>query len=169
MGLEPHGYGKSATKVLCGYGKARMVEGFYCQGDKFLVNFLHTLNERLLMSVSDMVVQDLKRKAAMAKPKPSKKGDTGKRYSDAQRNQILKFFDKQKAIGPGASIKTQTKYNVSYIALSRWLKLRDGTLKPKRQGRPPGTAKPTGNMKKMEKTLQLLLDGQKQLKKHLGL
>jgi transposase-like protein len=58
-----------------------------------------------------------------------KKGDTGKRYSEAERKKILAFVEKR---GRGGISAATREYGVSYIALRRWIKLGPG-------GAPRGT------------------------------
>jgi transposase-like protein len=53
----------------------------------------------------------------MNKP-PRKKGDTGKRYSEAERRKILAFVTKRGRGGISAATRT---FGVSYIALRRWI------------------------------------------------
>jgi transposase-like protein len=50
--------------------------------------------------------------------KARKKGNTGKRYSDAQKREILDFVAGQ---GRGGITAAGKKYGVSYIALRRWM------------------------------------------------
>ena len=52
-----------------------------------------------------------------------KKGDTGKRYTPAQRKKILSFVAKRGRGGISAATRT---FGVSYIALRRWIKLGPG-------------------------------------------
>lgn len=47
-----------------------------------------------------------------------KKGNTGKRYSEAERKRILAFVEKQ---GRGGISAATRKFGVSYIALRRWI------------------------------------------------
>lgn len=47
-----------------------------------------------------------------------KKGNTGKRYTDAQKREILEFVNSQ---GRGGITAAGKKYGVSYIALRRWM------------------------------------------------
>jgi len=49
-----------------------------------------------------------------------KKGDTGKRYSEAERKKILAFVEKR---GRGGISAATREFGVSYIALRRWIKL----------------------------------------------
>jgi hypothetical protein len=49
--------------------------------------------------------------------KARKKGDTSKRYTDAQKRDILAFVDKH---GYGGMTQANKKYGVSYLAISRW-------------------------------------------------
>lgn len=58
-----------------------------------------------------------------------KKGDTGKRYTEAERKKILAFVEKQ---GRGGISAATRQFGVSYIALRRWIKLGPG-------GAPRGT------------------------------
>jgi len=58
-----------------------------------------------------------------------KKGDTGKRYSEAERKKILAFVEKR---GRGGISAATREFGVSYIALRRWIKLGPG-------GAPRGT------------------------------
>lgn len=50
--------------------------------------------------------------------KSRKKGNTGKRYTDAQKREILDFVAGQ---GRGGITAAGKKYGVSYIALRRWM------------------------------------------------
>ncbi len=59
-------------------------------------------------------------KKSASKKSSRKKGNTGKRYSIAERREILAFADK---IGRGGITAACRKYGVSYIALRRWMKL----------------------------------------------
>jgi transposase-like protein len=61
---------------------------------------------------------------------PRKKGDTGKRYSEADRKKILAFVAKQ---GRGGMSAATREYGVSYIALRRWIQHGPG-------GKPRGQA-----------------------------
>lgn len=47
-----------------------------------------------------------------------KKGDTGKRYTEAQRKKILDFVAKR---GRGGISAATREFGVSYIALRRWM------------------------------------------------
>jgi transposase-like protein len=58
----------------------------------------------------------------MNKP-PRKKGNTGKRYSEATRRKILAFVAKRGRGGISAATRT---FGVSYIALRRWMELGPG-------------------------------------------
>ncbi len=51
--------------------------------------------------------------------KPRKKGNTGKRYSVAERKKILAFAAKR---GRGGITAACRQFGVSYIALRRWMK-----------------------------------------------
>ena len=48
----------------------------------------------------------------------TKKGNTGKRYTDDQKNAILAFVNSQ---GRGGISAATRKFGVSYIALKRWM------------------------------------------------
>ncbi len=50
--------------------------------------------------------------------KKRKKGNTGKRYDEAQKQAILAYVESQ---GRGGISKACKKFKVSYIALRRWL------------------------------------------------
>jgi transposase-like protein len=52
------------------------------------------------------------------RPRGSKKANTGKRYSDEEKQKIVDFVGSQ---GRGGISAACAKYNVSYIALRRWL------------------------------------------------
>jgi len=52
-----------------------------------------------------------------------KKGNTGKRYSEAERKKILAFVEKR---GRGGISAATREFGVSYIALRRWIKLGPG-------------------------------------------
>src|SRR5690606_39567874 len=52
-----------------------------------------------------------------------KKGDTGKRYTEAERKKILAFVEKT---GRGGISAATRQFGVSYIALRRWMKLGPG-------------------------------------------
>jgi hypothetical protein len=52
-----------------------------------------------------------------------KKGDTGKRYTEAQRKKILDFVSKR---GRGGISAATREFGVSYIALRRWIQLGPG-------------------------------------------
>ena len=69
-----------------------------------------------------------------------KKGNTGKRYTDAQKKRIVAFVTAQ---GRGGISKAMKKWGVSYIALARWMK--GG---PKKRGPKPG-AKATRGLGKV--------------------
>lgn len=81
----------------------------------------------------------------------TKKGNTGKRYTDAQKKQILDFVASQGRGGISAATK---KFGVSYIALKRWMNGAGG--KPGRVGRPP-KAKVDGRSRRKVKTAQKTL------------
>jgi transposase-like protein len=50
--------------------------------------------------------------------KTRRKGDTGKRYSEAERKRILDFIAKR---GRGGISAATREFGVSYIALRRWM------------------------------------------------
>ena len=81
----------------------------------------------------------------------TKKGNTGKRYSDAQKKQILDFVAAQ---GRGGISAATRKYGVSYIALKRWM---GGGGTRGRVGRPPKAAKVDGRSRRKVKTAQKTL------------
>ncbi len=58
-----------------------------------------------------------------------KKGNTGKRYSDAQKRKILNFVNSR---GRGGISAAGEKFGVSYIALRRWM---NGETGGKKAGR----------------------------------
>ncbi len=59
-----------------------------------------------------------------------RKGDTGKRYSEAERKRILAFIEKK---GRGGISAATREFGVSYIALRRWMQ--HGTGGKARAGR----------------------------------
>ena len=84
-----------------------------------------------------------------------KKGNTGKRYTDKQKQRILNFVSSRGRGGISAATK---KFGVSYIALARWMKgVGKGT---RRLGRPP-KAKADKRSKKTVKTALIALKGLK--------
>lgn len=58
-----------------------------------------------------------------------KKGNTGKRYSEEQKSEILAFVASQ---GRGGITAAGKKYGVSYIALRRWMNGAGGNRKSTR-------------------------------------
>ena len=56
----------------------------------------------------------------MAAATTRKKGNTGKRYSEAERRKILAYVAKR---GRGGISAATREFGVSYIALRRWIKL----------------------------------------------
>jgi transposase-like protein len=62
--------------------------------------------------------------------KTRRKGDTGKRYSEAERRRILAFIAKK---GRGGISAATREFGVSYIALRRWIQ--HGPAGKARQGR----------------------------------
>src|SRR4051812_29618051 len=85
-----------------------------------------------------------------------KKGNTGKRYSDDQKKQILDFVKGQ---GRGGITAATRKYGVSYIALARWMKGKG--VKKGKVGRPKGS----GADKRTKKKVIVALKAMKGLKK----
>lgn len=81
----------------------------------------------------------------------TKKGNTGKRYTDAQKKQILEFVA---AKGRGGISAATKKFGVSYIALKRWMN--GGGETRGRVGRPP-KAKVDGRSRRKVKTAQKTL------------
>ena len=69
----------------------------------------------------------------------AKKGSTGRRYSEAERKQILAFVKSQ---GRGGFVRAKEKFGVSYVALKRWM---GPNAKPGKRGLPKKAteAKPT--------------------------
>ncbi len=65
--------------------------------------------------------------------KTRKKGNTGKRYSDVQKEKILNFVSKA---GRGGISAAGKKFGVSYIALRRWMN-GTGMEGGRKAGRPP--------------------------------
>ena len=59
----------------------------------------------------------------MAAAPARKKGNTGKRYSEAERRKILAYVAKH---GRGGISAATREFGVSYIALRRWIKLGPG-------------------------------------------
>jgi transposase-like protein len=56
--------------------------------------------------------------ATKKRPTKRRKGDTGKRYSEAERKRILAFIAKK---GRGGISAATREFGVSYIALRRWM------------------------------------------------
>ena len=95
----------------------------------------------------------------MAK-KSRKKGDTGKRYSTAQKAKIVAFANKQGRGGISAACK---EFGVSYIALRRWM-----NHGPEGSGRKVGrpakdAATKPGNAKSVQSALTIIQEIKKQL------
>lgn len=68
--------------------------------------------------------------------KGRKKGNTGKRYTDDQKREILDFVAGQ---GRGGITAAGKKYGVSYIALRRWMNSAGGG--PRKAGRAAAASK----------------------------
>ena len=85
-----------------------------------------------------------------------KKGNTGKRYTDAQKKKIISLVEKTGRGGMALAMKT---YGVSYIALARWIK--GG---PKKRGPKPG-AKTVGLGKVGARRVKQALSSMKVLEK----
>lgn len=94
----------------------------------------------------------------MTKTTTRKKGDTGKRYTEAERKKILAFVEKH---GRGGISAATREFGVSYIALRRWIKLGPG-------GAPRGTrAKPALDGRKARR-IKTTLAAVKSLKTQLN-
>lgn len=67
--------------------------------------------------------------------KPAKKtgGDTGKRYTEAQKQKILEFVAKE---GRGGITAAGKKFGVSYVALRRWMNTKSKPAKVSKSKRP---------------------------------
>lgn len=81
----------------------------------------------------------------------TKKGNTGKRYTDDQKKTILAFVQAQ---GRGGISAATRKYGVSYIALKRWM---GGGAARGRVGRPPKAKGLDGRTQRKVKTAQKTL------------
>ncbi len=90
-----------------------------------------------------------------------KKGNTGKRYTDAQKREILDFVNSQ---GRGGITAAGKKYGVSYIALRRWM---NGAGVGR--GRKPGRAAGKGLDGRKLKTVRTALKALKAFKKEITL
>lgn len=86
-----------------------------------------------------------------------KKGNTGKRYSEAEKREILEFVASQ---GRGGITAAGKKYGVSYIALRRWMNGTGGGRKGAR-----GASKGLDGRKK--KTVASALAALKSFKKQI--
>lgn len=106
----------------------------------------------------------------------AKQNNTGKRYSDSQKEKILEFVEKyDEKHERGGMSRAQEKFNVSYLTIRSWMK---PGVKAKKMGRPAKTAKPTKGVKKigrpakapadLEATLQALRDQVAQLSARLA-
>jgi len=87
-----------------------------------------------------------------------KKGNTGKRYTDDQKKEILDFVRGQ---GRGGITAATRKYGVSYIALARWMKGKGGGKPGRKPGRPPKAGKADGRTKKRVATALAAFKGLK--------
>lgn len=83
----------------------------------------------------------------------TKKGNTGKRYTDEQKKAILDFVQSQ---GRGGISAATRKYGVSYIALKRWM---GGGGRKGRVGRPPKAKGLDGRTQRKVKTALKTLKG----------
>lgn len=81
--------------------------------------------------------------------KTRKKGNTGKRYSEAQKKKILAFV---RSRGRGGITQATKKFGVSYIALARWMKGKG--VKGGKVGRPPKAAPDRRALKRAKKALK---------------
>lgn len=61
--------------------------------------------------------------------KGKEKGNTGKRYTEAQKKRVLDFISSQ---GRGGIAAAQKKFGVSYIAVRRWMQGKGGVPKDRR-------------------------------------
>lgn len=106
----------------------------------------------------------------------AKQNNTGKRYSDSQKEKILEFVEKyDEKHERGGMSRAQEKFNVSYLTIRSWMK---PGVKAKKMGRPAKTAKPPKGVKKigrpakapadLEATLQALRDQVAQLSARLA-
>lgn len=77
----------------------------------------------------------------------TKKGNTGKRYTDEQKKTILAFVESQ---GRGGISAATRKFGVSYIALKRWMGPK--TKGRGRVGRPPKAKAIDGRSQRRVKT-----------------
>ncbi len=73
----------------------------------------------------------------------AKQNNTGKRYSEEQKQKILAFVEKE---GRGGMSRAQEKFGVSYLTIRSWQKPVD---KAKKIGRPAKADKPSQGAKKM--------------------
>jgi transposase-like protein len=87
-----------------------------------------------------------------------KKGNTGKRYSEAERRKILAFVQRR---GRGGISAATREFGVSYIALRRWIKLGPG-------GAPRGAAAKTGLDGRKARRIKTALATVKSLRTELG-
>ena len=86
-----------------------------------------------------------------------KKGNTGKRYSDVQKQKILAFVNGQ---GRGGISAAGKKFGVSYIALRRWM---NGETGGNKAGRPPSKGLDGRKLKSVTAAMASL----KSFKKHI--
>lgn len=93
----------------------------------------------------------------MALVKTRKKGNTGKRYTDDQKQKILEFVNSQ---GRGGISAAGKKFGVSYIALRRWMNGETG-------GRKAGRTASKGLDGRKLKSVQSAMVALKGLKKQI--
>ncbi len=85
----------------------------------------------------------------------TKKGNTGKRYDDEEKKEILAFVNSR---GRGGISAATRKYGVSYIALKRWMNPGSGRGRPGRPGKSRGLdGRTQRKVKTAQKTLKALL------------
>lgn len=89
--------------------------------------------------------------------KTRKKGNTGKRYTEEQKRQILEFVNSQ---GRGGISAAGKKFGVSYIALRRWMNGETG-------GRKAGRAASKGMDGRKRKTVHAAVAALKSFKKQI--
>jgi transposase-like protein len=86
-----------------------------------------------------------------------KKGNTGKRYTDDQKREILDFVASQ---GRGGITAAGRKYGVSYIALRRWM---NGAGGPRKNARGSSKALDGRKLKSVAAALSALKSFKKQV------
>ena len=98
--------------------------------------------------------------------KSRKKGNTGKRYTDAQKREILDFVA---AAGRGGITAAGKKYGVSYIALRRWMNGTGATGAAGAKGRKAGRPATKGMDGRKLKSVKAALATLKTFKKEITL